>query len=80
MNIDVEWVYRRGGWRAALAVRSRVRAAYAALGCVGARLARDTGEWARRGFGPSGRLGEAWDTSRMAIVMIVVLCVFLVSL
>ena len=80
VNIDVEWVYRRGGWRAALGVRSRVRAAYAALGCIGARLARDAGEWARRGFGPSGRLGEAWDTSRMAIVMIVVLCVFLVSL
>ena len=80
VNIDVEWVYRRGGWRAALAVRSRVSAAYAALGRIGARLARDAGEWARRGFGPSGRLGEAWDTSRMAIVMIVVLCVFLVSL
>ena len=80
VNIDVEWVYRRGGWRAALAVRSRLRAAHAALGRIGARLARDAGEWARRGFGPSGRLGEAWDTSRMAIVMLVVLCVFLVSL
>ena len=80
VNIDVEWVYRRGGWRAALGVRSRLRAAHAALERIGARLARDAGEWARRGFGPSGRLGEAWDTSRMAIVMIVVLCVFLVSL
>ena len=36
--------------------------------------------WAYRCFGPSGSLGEAWDTSRMAIVMVVVLCVFLLVL
>ena len=80
VNVDVEWVYRRGGWRAALGVRSFTGAVYAGLGSVGARIGRGVGEWARRSFGPEGRLAEAWDTSRMAIVMIVVLCVFLVSL
>ena len=80
VNIDVEWVYRRVGWRAALSVRSGARAVYAGLGSTGARVAGSVGGWARRSFGPTGRLSEAWDTSRMAIVMIVVLCVFLVSL
>ena len=80
MNIDVEWVYRRGGWRVALGVRSLAGAVYAGLGSAGARIGRAVGEWAQRRFGPSSVLGAAWDTSRMAIVMIVVLCVFLVSL
>ena len=80
VNLDAEWVYRRLGWRAALGARSRMRALYAACGSVGARLGRSVGGWAYRCFGPSGGLGEAWDTSRMAIVMVVVLCVFLVVL
>ena len=80
VNIDVEWLYRRGGWRAALGVRSFAAAVCAGLGGAAARIGRGVGEWARRSFGPEGRLAEAWDTSRMAIVMIVVLCVFLVSL
>ena len=80
VNLDVEWLYRRVGWRAALAVRSGARAVYAGLGSTGGRAGRSVGAWARRSFGPSGRLGEAWDTSRMAIVMIIVLCVFLVTL
>ena len=80
VNIDVEWLYRRAGWRAALGVSSGARAVYTGLGNAGVRLGRSIVEWARRSFGPTGRLGEAWDTSRMAIVMIVVLCVFLVSL
>ena len=80
VNIDVEWLYRRLGWRAALGVRSRARAVYAGFGSAGVRVGRGVGEWARRSFGPGGRLAEAWDTSRMAIVMIIVLCVFLVSL
>ena len=80
VNIDVEWVYRRLGWRAALGVRAGARAVYAGLGSAGVRFGRGVGNWARRSFGPEGRLAEAWDTSRMAIVMIVVLCVFLVSL
>ena len=80
VNLDVEWLYRKLGWRAALGVRCRAQAWSAACGNTGARLGRGFGEWAQRCFGPAGRLGEAWDTSRMAIVMIVVLCVFLVSL
>ena len=80
VNLDVEWVYRRLGWRAALGARSRMQALYAAGGSVGARLGRSVGGWAYRCFGPSGKLGEAWDTSRMAIVMVVVLCVFLLVL
>ena len=80
VNIDVEWIYRRLGWRAALGVRTGARAVYAGVGSAGIRVGRGVGEWARRSFGPGGRLAEAWDTSRMAIVMIVVLCVFLVSL
>ena len=80
VNLDAEWVYRRLGWRAALGARSRMQALYAACGSAGARLGRGIGGWAHRCFGPSGRLGEAWDTSRMAIVMVVVLCVFLLVL
>ena len=80
VNLDAEWVYRRLGWRAALGARSRMQALYAAGGSAGARIGRGIGGWAYRCFGPSGRLGEAWDTSRMAIVMVVVLCVFLLVL
>ena len=80
VNLDAEWVYRRLGWRAALGARSRMQALYAAGGSAGARFGRGIGGWAYRCFGPSGRLGEAWDTSRMAIVMVVVLCVFLLVL
>ena len=80
VNLDAEWVYRRLGWRAALGARSGARAVYAGFGSARVRIGRGVGEWARRSFGPSGRLGEAWDTSRMAIVMIVVLCVFLLSI
>ena len=80
VNIDVEWLYRRVGWRAVVGVRSGARAVYAGVGSTGIRVGRGVGEWARRSFGPEGRLAEAWDTSRMAIVMIVVLCVFLISL
>ena len=80
VNIDVEWVYRRLGWRIALGVRSGARAVYAACSDTGIRLGRALGGWAHRCFGPSGRLGEAWDTSRMAIAMIVVICVFLAAL
>ena len=80
VNIDVEWTYRRAGWRAALAVRSGARAICAGFGSVSARAVRGVGTWARRGFGPSGGLGEAWDTSRMAIVMAIVLCVCLITL
>ena len=69
-----------GRMAAVLGVRSFAGAVYAGLGGAGARIGRGVGEWARRSFGPSGRLAEAWDTSRMAIVMIIVLCVFLVSL
>ena len=80
VNLDAEWVYRRLGWRAALGARSRMQALYAAGGSAGARFRRGIGGWAYRCFGPSGSLGEAWDTSRMAIVMVVVLCVFLLVL
>ena len=80
VNLDAEWVYRRLGWRAALGARSRMQALYAAGGSAGARFGRGIGGWAYRCFGPSGSLGEAWDTSRMAIVMVVVLCVFLLVL
>ena len=80
VNIDVEWLYRRLGWRVALGVRSGARTVYAAAGGAGVRVGRGIRAWARRSFGPGGRLAEAWDTSRMAIVMIVVLCVLLVSL
>ena len=80
VNLDAEWVYRRLGWRAALGARSRMQALYAACGSAGARLGSGIGGWAHRCFGPSGRLGGAWDTSRMAIVMVVVLCVFLLVL
>ena len=80
VNLDAEWAYRRLGWRAALGARSRMGALYAACGSAGARLGRNVGGWAYRCFGPSGGLGEAWDTSRMAIVMVVVLCVFLLAL
>ena len=80
VNLDVEWVYRGLGRRAALGARSRMRALYAAAGSTGARIGRGAGGWAYRCFGPSGKLGEAWDTSRMAIVMVVVLCVFLLVL
>ena len=80
VNIDVEWLYRRLGWRTALRVLSGARAVHAGCGNVGARLGRGIAQWAQRGFGPSGRIAEAWHTSRMAIVMIVVLCAFLVSL
>ena len=80
VNLDAEWVYRRLGWRAALGARSRMQALYAVGGSAGTRIGRGIGGWAYRCFGPSGRLGEAWDTSRMAIVMVVVLCVFLLVL
>ena len=80
VNLDAEWVYRRLGWRAALGARLWMQALYAACGGAGARLGRGIGGWAHRCFGPSGRLGGAWDTSRMAIVMVVVLCVFLLVL
>ena len=80
VNLDAEWVYRRLGRRAALGARSRMQALYAVGGSAGARIGRGIGGWAYRCFGPSGRLGEAWDTSRMAIVMVVVLCVFLLVL
>ena len=80
VNLDAEWVYRRLGRRAVLGARSRMQALYAACGSAGARIGRNVGGWAYRCFGPSGRLGEAWDTSRMAIVMVVVLCVFLLAL
>ena len=80
VNIDVEWLYRRLGWRTALRVLSGARAVHAGCGNAGARLGRGIAQWAQRGFGPSGRIAEAWHTSRMAIVMIVVLCAFLVSL
>ena len=80
VNLDAEWVYRRLGWRAALGARSRMQVLYAVGGSAGARFGRGIGGWAYRCFGPSGRLGEAWDTSRMAIVMVVVLCVFLLVL
>lgn len=79
-NIDVEWVYRRLGWRVVIGVRAGARALCAGAGNAGARAGRRAEAWAQRCFGPEGRLAEAWDTSRMAIVMIVVLCVFLVSL
>ena len=80
VNIDVEWLYRRLGWRAALRVLSGARAVHAGCGNAGARLGRGIARWAQRGFGPSGRIAEAWHTSRMTVVMIIVLCAFLVSL
>ena len=79
VNIDVEWIYRRLGWRAVLVVRSGARAVYAGVGGAGVRIGRGFGEWAQQYFGPTSRLAAAWDTSRMTIVMIIVLCVFLVS-
>ena len=80
VNIDVEWLYRRLGWRAALNVRAGARAAYNRLSDTCDRLGRGTAAWSHRLFGAASGLGAAWDTSRMAIVMIVVLYAFLVSL
>ena len=80
VNIDVEWLYRRIGWQVATRARSVARSVYASCGTAGGRLRRGVGEWAQRSFGPTGRIAEAWHTSRMAIVMIVVVCVFLISL
>jgi len=80
VNIDVEWVYRRLGWRVVLGVRAGARTVCAGIGSAGVQAGRRAEAWARRSFGPEGRLAETWDTSLMAIVMIVVLCVFLVSL
>ena len=60
VNIDVEWIYRRLGWRAALVVRSGARAVHAGVGGALVRAGRGVGEWARRSFGPGGRLAEAW--------------------
>ena len=80
VNIDADWVYRRLGRRAALGAGGAVRSMSAGFAGAGARLGRRIEAWARRGFGPSSQLGEAWDTSRMAVVMIVALCVLLVVL
>ena len=80
VNIDVEWVYRRAGWRAVLGARAAARATLAGFGNACARVGRGIGAWAQLRFGPSGVLGASWDTSLMAIVMIAVLCVFLLSL
>ena len=80
VNIDVEWLYRRVGWRAVTRLRSVARSVHASCGIAGDRLGREIAGWAQRSFGPTGRIAEAWHTSRMAIVMIVVVCVFLMSL
>ena len=80
VNIDVEWLYRRVGWRVVTGAQSVARSVYASCGTAGGRFGRDIAGWAERSFGPTGWIAEAWHTSRMAIVMIVVVCVFLVSL
>ncbi len=80
VNLDAEWIYRKLGRRAARGTRSCARALSAGCGRAGARIGRGLEDRARYCFGPAGRLGEAWDTNRMTIVMVVVLCVFLIAL
>ena len=76
-NLDVEWAYRKSGFRAARGLYAGLNAFYASCIKGVQHLGGACGTKALDYVGPDGKLGKAWPTDRMVFLAVLTLGVYL---